>query len=114
MSLGSRIRELRAERHLTQIELAKKAGLSPSYISKLEADRYRRPSADVLLRLASALNVVVEELYRAAGYPVPADEIPPTDPELALYLSRIGKLSSHDQKIIKDVIRSMLERHGEA
>lgn len=110
MTLGSRIRELRQERRMSQIELARRAGLSPSYVSKLEADRYRRPSAEALLRLALALNVAVEELYRAAGYPVAAEEAPATDPELALYLSRIGKLSPHDQRVIKNMIRSMLEQ----
>lgn len=108
--MGSRVKELRQQQRMTQVDLAKKAGISPSYISKLEADRYRRPSAEVLLKLASALNVAVEELYRAAGYSVGADEAPAGDPELALYLSRIGRLSPQDQRVIKRVIRSILEQ----
>jgi transcriptional regulator with XRE-family HTH domain len=110
VTLGSRVRELRREQRMTQTDLARRAGISASYVSKLEANRYRRPSAEVLLRLASALNVPVDELYKAAGYPVPAEEFPAADPELALYLSRIGRLSPHDQRVIKNVIRGMLDQ----
>jgi phage repressor protein C with HTH and peptisase S24 domain len=45
-----------------------KAGVPRSNISLIELGRLANPRADVLLNLAKALNIRVEELYQAAGY----------------------------------------------
>lgn len=110
MTLGRRVRELREAKRWSQIDLADQAMVSAGYVSKLENDVYRRPSADVLLRLARALGVTPEELYRAAGYvepPLPDPDL--DDAELQLYLSQIGRLPERDRNIIKGVLRGMLE-----
>lgn len=69
MALAQKIKELRAEKGWTQLDLAKRAGLGRGYISNLEGAKVvHNPSADALLKLARAFNIKPEELYQAAGY----------------------------------------------
>ena len=56
-----RLRTARELRKLNQGELAKKAGLQPSWISHFETGA-RKPSFDNLLRLAEALKVTTDYL----------------------------------------------------
>lgn len=68
MSLGKKLKELRAEREWTQQEVSDRAGINRGYYAQLEIDIVDNPSADVFLRLARAFNIHPEELYHAAGY----------------------------------------------
>lgn len=61
--LGDRLRHLRAERGLTQEQLADRAGLAREYLSKVESG-HRNPSLDIIARLAQALEVSLEDLFR--------------------------------------------------
>lgn len=54
-TLLSQIRQLRLKRGLTQVELAKRAGLSWIYIAKLEGGDRVSPSLPALERIAGAL-----------------------------------------------------------
>lgn len=60
--LATVIRELRKREKLTQEELAKRAKITRSHLSLLEAGHRKNPSIDVLKRLARALGVPVTEL----------------------------------------------------
>lgn len=68
MALGDLIRKVRQGRGLSQTELGKLTGLAYGHIARLERGDYRNPSAHTLLRLAKALKIRPEELYKAAGY----------------------------------------------
>ena len=59
--LGKQIREIRRQRHLTQEKLAEKVDLSVPYISHLERGS-KKPSLEVLTRLAESLGVTVDRL----------------------------------------------------
>ena len=59
--LGKQIREIRRQRHLTQEKLAEKVDLSVPYISHLERGS-KKPSLEVLTRLAESLGVTVDQL----------------------------------------------------
>ena len=61
--LGKRIAYLRKERHLSQLQLGLNSGLTKSYLSDLERGQ-RNPTLKVLNRLAIALGVTLEELFR--------------------------------------------------
>lgn len=54
--IGAILRELREYRHLTKADLARKSGLSPSYIRWLEKDQ-RQPTVGTIYALARALGV---------------------------------------------------------
>ena len=61
-SLATVLRQLRDDRKMTQEELAKRAKITRSHLSLLEARHRKNPSLDVLKRLARALGVPVTEL----------------------------------------------------
>jgi transcriptional regulator with XRE-family HTH domain len=71
MDIGKRIRDLREERGLTQREVARRAGLTPSGVGFIEHGQTRNPSAETVMAVARALGVPVEELLRE---PVPLNE----------------------------------------
>lgn len=56
------LKQLREANNMTQVELAKRASVTQTYIAKLEAGDKKNPSLEVLKRLARALGVPVTEL----------------------------------------------------
>jgi ribosome-binding protein aMBF1 (putative translation factor) len=65
-SVGAAIRVLRLERALSQVALADKAGVAADLIVKVEAGRGRWPSLSSLVAIASALDVRLDTLVKAA------------------------------------------------
>ena len=63
--LGQTLRELRLERGITQLELARRTGLSPTVVSRIESGK-GVPSVTTLHRLGRGLGVRSSELMRAA------------------------------------------------
>jgi transcriptional regulator with XRE-family HTH domain len=64
MTLGERIRALRADQRLQQRQLAEKAELTPSMVSQIESGRLT-PSLHTLGKIASALGVPIASLFDA-------------------------------------------------
>jgi transcriptional regulator with XRE-family HTH domain len=64
MSLAQRLREARESAGLTLDELAAKAEISKTYLWELEKDESgeKKPSAEILLRIANALSITIAEL----------------------------------------------------
>ncbi len=62
-ALGDRLRELRGDR--TQEDVADQAHIAREYLSKVESG-HRNPSLDILARLAKALGVSLEDLFRGS------------------------------------------------
>ncbi|MGL6186132.1 MAG: helix-turn-helix domain-containing protein [Clostridium chrysemydis] len=60
-SIGQKIKEFRKENKLTQVELAKKATISRSYLADIEKDRYNA-SLDTLKSIANALDINISDL----------------------------------------------------
>ena len=60
--LGDRIRRVRRERQLTQLDLARQVGVTNGQISTIERG-LSAPSIGTLLRIASALNVSVVDFF---------------------------------------------------
>ncbi|TKH43423.1 hypothetical protein C1I60_14085 [Paenibacillus terrae] len=58
MSIGQNIKTLRKQKKLTQVELAKKANMSRSYLADVEGDRYN-PSLETLRSITDALGVQI-------------------------------------------------------
>jgi transcriptional regulator with XRE-family HTH domain len=75
-SLGVVLRESRTAHDLSLNDVAERAGCSPAYVHKLEADRVRTPSPRVLARLAEALGLSYGDLMSSAGYDQ-SENIPP-------------------------------------
>jgi transcriptional regulator with XRE-family HTH domain len=64
--LASNLRRLRAERGLSQEELAHRAGLNRNYVGMLEREE-NAATIDTLERLAAVLDVPASELLDAAA-----------------------------------------------
>ena len=60
-AFGPVLRQLRAERKLTQEELAEKVGVVTSYISMMESGQ-KFPNLEILFALAEALEVTASEI----------------------------------------------------
>src|SRR3712207_7107701 len=68
-AVGSRLRTLRQEQDMTLADLSAATGISVSTLSRLESGR-RRPTLELLLPLARAHGVPIDELV---GAPPPGD-----------------------------------------
>ncbi|NPV89967.1 MAG: helix-turn-helix transcriptional regulator [Firmicutes bacterium] len=67
LTFGTLLRIKRREAGLTQRELAEKAGLDFSYISKIENDRLPPPATDTVIRICHILNIPPQELLVLTG-----------------------------------------------
>ncbi len=65
---AGRLRAVRRERGLTQVDLAKQAQVTVGYISRLEKAG-AAPGVDLVARIAAALGVAVTDLLPAAVQP---------------------------------------------
>lgn len=63
---GTRVRDLRSARKLTQEALAERAGISVDFLSLIERGR-NSPSFENVDSLANALGVPVAELFKFEG-----------------------------------------------
>lgn len=63
IQLGMRIKFLRKEKKMSQLDLSLESGVNKNYISDLEKGR-RNPSMLVLERIANALNVDLATLFK--------------------------------------------------
>ena len=62
MKIGKPIRTIREAKGITQTEIARRTGLLPSYVSRIEGDR-TKPEIPMLDRVAAALRVQVYEFF---------------------------------------------------
>ncbi len=66
IDLGGFIREQRDQAQMSVRQLAKAAGVSNPYLSQVERG-LRKPSAEILARIAQGLRISAETLYVQAG-----------------------------------------------
>lgn len=81
---GPHLKQARRRRGVSQERLAELAGMDRGHISKIEAGKIRRPTDEVVQRLADALGMTADEVEREfrwtqEGPPVAA---PPTRDEI--------------------------------
>ena len=114
--LGVFVREKRLARRLTQEQLAELIGRTQKYVSQLELNRTEGylPPPETLRELATALETTEDELLRAAGYRVEADEpeIDLADPALQFWASHAGELTEDERRLVIDVARTILRNKG--
>jgi len=118
---GARLRELRAERGMTQKQMAEQVGVSAAYLSALEHGHRGVPSWPLLQRIIACLNIIwddADELQRLAMQSAPKVTIDtsgmdPAATELANMLSQsIGRLSRRDLEHLSERLRALLEKPG--
>ena len=96
ISLGRFLRTARTEAGLSIRELARRAGASYTYLSRVESGERGMPKPELLQRLAKELNVNPAELLAYVG-------IEPTAPEPKMYFRRYMGLSAHEADILYEL-----------
>jgi HTH-type transcriptional regulator, competence development regulator len=66
-TFGATLKAAREKLNLTLRDVDKVTGISSAYISQLENDHVKNPSASVLYNLAEAYSVPLNDLLKAAG-----------------------------------------------
>ena len=64
--LGERLRELRADREETLADTARRAGISPQYLSEIERG-IKEPSSEMISAVAGALDTSLAEIATDIG-----------------------------------------------
>lgn len=109
MNMGSKIRDLRKEKRLSQTELGKLIHVSQQTVTAWENNK-AEPTSSAVVQLAEVFNVTTDYLLgRPEKHEENHEEL---DLEIALdnAHSFSGKpLSEHDRKVAKNVLRGLFE-----
>ncbi|HSE64580.1 MAG TPA: helix-turn-helix transcriptional regulator [Thermoanaerobaculia bacterium] len=93
--VGSRIRELRKGRHLTQIELSEKIGVAQSDLSRMEQGEYK-VGLDTLFKLLQVFDLKISEFF---------GESETTGPEDRALVTEYRELSDEARQEVRDFMR---------
>jgi len=104
VSFGTRLAAVRVEAGLTQVELARRAGLSASYLNQLEAGR-NQPTLEILRNLATTLAISIDALA------FDPDQHPTGDDPLVSLARAAIELPDADRAAITTLIDALLYRH---
>jgi transcriptional regulator with XRE-family HTH domain len=106
LTIGRKLRELRDERHLTQQQMASKAGVPRTYISRIENSRLL-PGPIMLRRIADALEVAILDLLprnrNGNGHSFSED-----DPFWISFAGYFSKLRPQEMSTVLEHVRKML------
>lgn len=112
-SFGTALRERRHAAGLSQRQLAERAALDFSYISKLENDRLPPPAADTVVQICGVLGIPPGELLALAGkIPSQVREGVSTSPAAQDFLREAQqmKLSDAEWRRMASTLRRLRER----
>ncbi len=101
-TLGDFLHEQRRGARLSLRQLADRAGVSNPYLSQIERG-LRRPSAEVLQRLAKALRISAETMYVRAGFLDPEDDL---ERSVQLAVQADPGLSERQKQVLLDIYDS--------
>ncbi len=101
---GERLRELRAERKMTQKQMAKAVGVSAAYLSALEHGKRGTPRWILVQQIVACLNIIWDEadelqalaLRSAPKVTIDTSDLSPRATELANLLASGIEVLSHD------------------
>ncbi len=93
--VGSRIRELRKGRHLTQTELSDKIGVAQSDLSRMEQGEYK-VGLDTLFKLLQVFDLKIGEFF---------GESETTGPEDRELVTEYRELSDEARQEVRDFVR---------
>ena len=88
-TFGSYIRKLRIKNDIGQRELAKKIGISPSYLNDLEKNKRTAPKTELIKKLSAILKADLDLLYDLAG-----NSKKTVAPDVAAYIESSPKIIS--------------------
>lgn len=107
--IGARLRALRLERGLSQVELAKLIGSHQTALSQVEVGR-RGVSLQQVVKLARALRVTPDQILGQAQPRQPIAHL--RNGRLLRRLERIDTLPVSKQRALVQMIDAFIEKHG--
>lgn len=105
MSLGKKLKEARERMPLTLRQVEEVTGISNAYLSQLENEKIKKPSANILYKLSTLYKISLNSLLAAAGIIEKAEELTgksKTTSEIAFYAEN---LSREDEEKVLDFIK---------
>jgi transcriptional regulator with XRE-family HTH domain len=120
MLIGTRLRQLREQKQMSQGDIEERSGLLRCYISRVE-NGHTVPSLETLVRFAGVLDVPLYQLFYSGEEPPPTPSLTPrktleemtadTGPgEDAQFLLRLRNLFCRLAEPDRDVLLSLAER----
>lgn len=106
-TLGAYIRAAREDGQLSQGQLAAAIGVDPSYVARIESGQRAKPAADVLQRIADALDIEAGDLLAFLG-------VRPDLPAPHIYLRRKYGLGAEDAEQLSRLIEDVVSRTAPA
>ncbi len=94
--VGSRIRELRKGRHLTQTELSEKIGVAQSDLSRMEQGEYK-VGLDTLFKILKVFDLKMGEFFGETEQPI--------DPDARELITDFRDLSKEARLEVRDFVR---------
>lgn len=110
MKIGQKLKALRQERGLTQVELAKKSGVSRAVIQLYEADK-TNITISILEKIAKVLNVEVSFFVSQCLPICPSMSLSPQEEEL---IKNFRILDKEERELYADEIRAKARRTKKA
>jgi transcriptional regulator with XRE-family HTH domain len=109
-SLGDYLRDQRRSAELSLRELAREAGVSNPYLSQVERG-LRKPSAEVLHKIAGALQISAEHLFVQAGLLDESVENPATTTAV---INADPALTPRQRKALLDIYAAFVAQNQQA
>ena len=108
MGFSDAVKLAREQRRLSKAELAKKCGIAPSYLSRLESGAYRSPSIKTMVAIARGLQIDPRDMLVLSGY-VPEDL---ADAKKGLAEDQIIRITQESMRKLQEVARDALTEPG--
>lgn len=105
--LGNKLKKLRKEKNLTQIELSKTLGFSDNYIAKIESGV--KPSMETFRKLTDFFEVPIE--YLVSENEDNAAAIPVRNKEIFEVLMEVDKMEHEDQELVLGVVKVIMKKN---
>ena len=107
--VGVRLRGLREARNISQVELAKRLGITQSNVSEMERG-IRSVTSHFAVRLAQTLHVSIDEIL--IGSNGTAEKTPLASVKVLRRIQRIEKLPEARQRVVLRFIDALIDQEG--
>ena len=102
-ALGKTLKDSRELMSLTLRQVEEATGISNAYLSQLENDKIKKPSANVLYKLASLYNIELDSLLFASG--IIEKDTPQKNKLLNTVALSAEKLSTEEEQALLDYLK---------
>lgn len=108
-SFGETVRAKRVAKGITLRDFARLLGVSPTYVSQIEQDKFSPPTEDRIVKMAQILHEDPDELLALAGRV--AEDLPEIirkhPREMATFLREINGMTAGDIKRLSDQAKKL-------